>query len=186
MKKLLTLLLLLVFSTGYTQNICLSAEEKKIYDLLISYRKGKGLSSIPVSGKLTKVAQAHARDLAENYDYSQENNPCNMHSWSDKGSWSACCYTDDHAQAACMWNKPKEIAGYEGSGYEIAHFNSAGVTAQEAIDGWKGSKFHNEVMINLSIWKQVKWQAVGVGVYKEFAVVWFGEKIDSVGAERCK
>ena len=32
--------------------VCLSSEEKKLYDLMMEYRKSKGLNSIPLSAKL--------------------------------------------------------------------------------------------------------------------------------------
>jgi len=186
MKILPILFLTFLTASSFAQNACITSTEKQIYDQLNQYRRSKGLPTIPLSKKLTQVAQAHVKDLAENYDFKEGDNRCNMHSWSDRGVWSGCCYTDDHAEAACMWNKPKEIAGYMSSGYEIAHFNSAGVTASEAIEGWKGSKSHNEVMINLGIWKQVTWRAVGVGVFQDYAVIWFGDLPDGDTVSACK
>jgi hypothetical protein len=94
--------------------VCLSGEEKKLYDLIMAYRKSKKLPSIPLSQKLTVVAQIHAKDLAENYEFSPKNK-CNPHSWSEQGKWSPCCYSN-HEQASCMWVKPKEITGYSGEG----------------------------------------------------------------------
>jgi hypothetical protein len=111
-----------------------TSEEQKLYDLIMDYRKGKGLPSIPFSCSLTKVAQAHVKDLHLN---KPDQNTCNMHSWSSKGSWSSCCYTDDHAEAECMWDKPREMTDYEGNGYEIA-FGSYGMdaTAYMALSVW--------------------------------------------------
>jgi hypothetical protein len=164
--------------------ICLSTEEKKLYDLMMAYRKTKKLESIPLSAKLTQVAQAHAKDLAENYDPNQER--CNLHSWSKKGNWTSCCYTADHKQASCMWNKPREIAGYESNGYEISYFYSAGADAESGLDGWKKSTGHNQMIINDGIWKKIKWNAIGIGFYKEYGVVWFGDKKDETPLEVCK
>jgi hypothetical protein len=158
-------------------DICLSKEEKLLYSMIMEYRKSKGLPPIPVSAKLTKVAKAHATDLATNYEFDPDNK-CNPHSWSKKGNWSPCCYTSDHKEAACMWEKPKEIAGYDGSGYEIAYFGSAGATAKEGLDGWKLSPGHNPLLINSGIWAKAKWQAIGIAIYKEWGLVWFGEKED--------
>jgi hypothetical protein len=31
----------------------------------------------------------------------------------------------------------------------------------------------------------VKWQAIGIGIYKEYAVVWFGEILDDKSAATC-
>jgi uncharacterized protein YkwD len=154
--------------------ICLSSEEKRLYDLIMAYRKSKKLKSIPFSGQLTKVAQEHVRDLAANYDY-ENRGECNPHSWSDKGTWTPCCYTGDPAKAACMWNKPKEIAGYDSEGYEIAYFSSGGASAVEGLEGWKKSSGHNPVIVNSGIWSKIEWKAVGIGIYEQYAVVWFGE-----------
>jgi len=167
------------------QDICLTEEEQKLYDLIMQYRKSKKLKAIPLSTALTRVAQAHVRDLSENYEYA-DGNPCNPHSWSDKGKWTPCCYTSDHKQAKCMWDKPKEISGYEGIGFEIAYFSSAGATATEGLEGWKKSPGHNPVIVNLGTWSKTEWKAIGVGIYKEYGVVWFGEVEDNVKPVRCE
>ena len=158
-------------------DVCLTDAEKELFSLVNDYRKSKNLEAIPYSAALTKVAQAHVRDLHENYTY-DPNAKCNPHSWSKKGDWSSCCYTNDHKQAQCMWDKPMEIAGYDSHGYEIAYYQSNGAVPSVALDGWKVSKGHNQVMINLDIWSKVTWQGMGVGLYKEYAVVWFGAKSD--------
>lgn len=177
LKSIVFIALLLLAGNAFSQQVCLNAEEQKLYDLLMQYRKSKKLKSIPLSAKLTRVAQAHVRDLAENYVY-EEDPVCNPHSWSDKGVWTGCCYTNDHKQAQCMWDKPKEIAGYPGNGYEIAYYSSAGANAVEGLEGWKKSPSHNPVMVNLGTWSKVEWKAVGIGFYKEYGVVWFGEAED--------
>jgi uncharacterized protein YkwD len=157
--------------------ICLTAEEKRLYELIMDYRKKNNLPAIPISEKLTRVAKAHTRDLADNYSFDPKNE-CNPHSWSKKGKWTSCCYTSDHKQAECMWNKPKEIAGYDGHGYEIAYYSTAGASAKEGLDGWKVSPGHNPLLVNSGIWERVKWNAIGIALYKEYGVVWFGEKAD--------
>jgi len=165
--------------------ICLSSEEKKLYDLIMAYRKSKRLPAIPYSARLSKVAQTHVRDLEENYDYGNSDN-CNPHSWSGKGTWTSCCYTSDHKKASCMWAKPKEVAGYEGYGYEIAYYSSAGANATEGLEGWKKSQGHNPLLVNLGTWSKVKWQAIGIGIYGQYGVVWFGEELDESKMKVCK
>ncbi len=188
--KITSLLLFLAFlltaagETGPLETVCLSAEENKLYDLMMAYRKTKGLESIPLSAKLTQVAQMHAKDLAENYDPTQDR--CNLHSWSKNGKWASCCYTADHKQATCMWDKPREIAGYESNGYEISYYFSAGADAESGLDGWKKSIGHNQMIINDGIWKKIKWNAIGIGFYKSYGVVWFGDKKDETPVELCK
>jgi uncharacterized protein YkwD len=189
MKFALILPLLLMFAFSgqkplTTETICVSGEEKKLYDLIMEYRKEKNLLSIPLSSKLTQVAQVHAKDLSENHK--PFDSKCNLHSWSKKGKWQACCYTDDHKEANCMWQKPREISGYQSNGYEISYYSGAGATAQEGIDGWKLSTGHNQVIINDGIWKRIKWNAIGIGIYKEYGVVWFGELEDVVNPNGCK
>ena len=166
-------------------NVCLSKEEKKLYDLIMDYRKSKKLDEIPLSSKLTLVAQTHARDLAENYKFDPKNK-CNPHSWSESGTWTSCCYTNDHREASCMWGKPQEIAGYSGNGFEIAYYSSLGANAQEGIDGCKISPGHNPLLINSGTWSKVKWQAIGIGIYKEYGLVWFGEVQDESVAKICR
>lgn len=145
--------------------------------MMMTYRKSKGLPPIKLSARLTDVAQTHARDLAENYKFDPRNK-CNPHSWSSKGKWSSCCYTSDHKKAQCMWDKPKEIAGYTSPGYEIAYYSSAGASAKEGLEGWKKSPSHNPLIVNEGMWSNVNWGAIGIGLYKEYGIVWFGELED--------
>lgn len=166
-------------------SVCLSSEEKALYDQMMAYRASKGLAPIKLSPKLTMVAQAHARDLADNYTFDPKNK-CNPHSWSAKGKWSSCCYTSDHKKAECMWDKPKEIAGYESPGYEIAYYSSAGASAKEGLEGWKKSPSHDPLIVNEGIWKKVTWNAVGIGFYKQYGVVWFGELEDAGALPICR
>jgi hypothetical protein len=175
----LTIICMLFFSMiSYSQ--VLTNEEKVLYDILMKYRKELGLPVIPLSESLTLVAQTHVKDLAEN---KPDLGNCNAHSWSSKGSWTACCYTPDHAQAEFMWSKPRELSSYKGKGYEIAcgsndccsDFN---MTANYALDSWKKSSGHNAVIVNQGIWDE-SWNAIGIGLYKGFAVVWFGHERDN-------
>lgn len=146
-------------------------------DVINQYRVEKGLPRIPVSYSLTMVAEAHVNDL-------EKNNPaygsCNLHSWSNQGNWSSCCYTSDHAQAQCMWNKPKEISNglYASNGYEISAMG--GVTPQDALEIWKGSPAHHDVILNKNIWLNFQWNAIGAAMSGRYSVVWFGTEADSV------
>jgi hypothetical protein len=183
-RNLLLLILVLPVLPGKAQpvslpDISLSKAEVTLYHLINEYRRQKGLSPIPLSKNLTYVAKLHAQDLAENLPY---NRRCNLHSWSDKGPWTSCCYTEDHARAECMWNKPKEVSNYTGYGYEIAYWTDEPLNAvnfaKKALSGWQRSVPHNIVMVNQGRWKGKHWNAMGVGVYKGYAMVWFGEEAD--------
>ncbi|HEY5928143.1 MAG TPA: CAP domain-containing protein [Kofleriaceae bacterium] len=141
--------------------------------LINDYRASLKLPRVPVSAAMTKVAQAHVHDLNVNKPVKEG---CNMHSWSSKGSWTACCYDSSKEAARCMWSKPKQIAGYKGMGYEIAA-GASGITPAQALDLWQKSEAHHAVMINKGIWKK-PWRAMGVAVEGDFAVAWFGEEAD--------
>ncbi|TAE50258.1 MAG: CAP domain-containing protein [Bacteroidetes bacterium] len=178
-KSILTLLLLFCLS-GIAHAQLLDQEEYKLYSLLMQYRKQQGLPSIPISRSLTFVAQAHVVDLADN---KPDTELCNPHSWSDKGKWSACCFTDDFAESQCMWSKPRELTAYTGDGYEISCGSNACcsdfvMTAAYALESWKSSSGHNDVILNHGMWES-SWNAVGIGIYKGFAVVWFGNEADT-------
>jgi uncharacterized protein YkwD len=168
-----------------SEEVCMSLEEKKLFDLIQDYRKSKKLKALPYSAKLTKVAQAHVRDLDINYDYDTRGE-CNPHSWSSKGSWTPCCYTADHSQANCMWSKPNEIAGYNSEGYEIAYYSSGGASAFEALDGWKKSPGHNPLLVNSGTWSKMEWKSIGVGIYGKYGVVWFGVQEDKSKIKMCR
>ncbi len=158
----------------------LTKEEMQLYDMLMTYRKSKRLPAIPLSASLTHVAQTHVRDLAKHNPDAADK--CNMHSWSDQGPWSSCCYTRDHKQARCMWDKPKELTNYQSNGYEISYTSSGDATPEKAMAAWKKSSGHNEVMVNKGIWKDDNWQAVGIGIFEGRACIWFGKEADSAGA----
>ena len=170
---ILSVLFFLNLGISSNPELTLTPEEKKLYKIITEYRQQHNLPKIPLYRTLTYVAKLHVRDLHQNRP---EGGKCNMHSWSDKGKWSACCYTDDHENAECMWNKPRELTTYKGNGYEIAYgaygFNA---NADGALKGWKGSPGHNQVILNQGIWKDADWKGMGVGIYGGYAVVWFGE-----------
>lgn len=153
----------------------LTAEETALYTLIMSYRKEKGLPAIPLSKSLTLVAQTHVKDLETNRPVTGS---CNLHSWSDKGTWTPCCYTPDHTKAQCMWSKPAELTSYKGNGFEISYGGSNfTATAQGALNSWKTSSGHNAVIINAGMWS-TPWNAIGIGIYGGYAVVWFGNEED--------
>lgn len=188
MHRILFIVLLLIINPASGQDAlsdqaCISDEEYRLYKLINEYREEKGQPIIPLSASLSYVAGAHVWDLQENQP---DNGRCNMHSWSENGPWSACCYTEDHKRADCVWAKPEQLTQYDDHGYEVAYYNSS--TAEEhndianaALEGWKGSPGHNQIIINKYAWKRMKWNAMGVGIYGNYVAVWFGEKKDPAG-----
>ncbi len=193
MYKTLIIAFLLLVNIAYAQDsydnqACVTDEEYRLYKLVNYYRMEKGLPAISLSASLCYVAGAHVWDLQTNH---ADQGECNMHSWSEYGPWSECCYSEDHEKAQCVWLKPEELTIYDDYGYEVAYFSPWPVgehkgMAEAALEGWKGSPGHDQMIINKYAWKRMKWNAMGVGIYGNYAVVWFGEMRDPAGKpERC-
>lgn len=168
---------------------CLSAAEEELLQLINAYRQENALPPVPASTALTAVAQWHVEDTRYAVDVSGEygqDGSCNLHTWYGipAAPYSTCCYTSDHAQAACMWNKPDEISAgsYTASGYEIAATGYSSVAA--ALNGWKNSPGHNNVILNQDIWASQTWAGIGVGVdeTRRWYYVWFSTQTDPQGA----
>lgn len=190
MKKILiyTLSVFFILSLSFSLKNCtekdLEVEKKekkevkttnKLVEVINNYRASKGLKKIPFSKSLTKVAELHVKDLVENHPNKK---PCNLHSWSNKGKWKPCCYTPNHANAKCMWSKPRELTSYKGDGYEISAWSSTNITPERALSLWKASTGHHNLIVNKGIWKD-EWKAIGAAIYKGHAAVWFGHENDT-------
>jgi hypothetical protein len=166
---------------------CLSAKEAQLFQLINEYRESHGLPPVANSRSLNKVARSHALDLHENRPYEGHDSrgaACNLHSWSDAGSWTPVCYTPDHRYAEKMWNKPREITNYQypGDGYENAYWTSEDeVSVARVLEGWKKSPAHNALILEEGIWKGSNMLSFGIGIYKNVAVMWVGSLVDPVG-----
>ena len=154
----------------------LTANEQELYDLINAYRVDNGLPEIPLSYSLTVVARAHVQDLIDHGSEILIPGQCNLHSWSDYGPWTGCCYDPDHSQAACMWNKPSELTNYTGHGFEISV--SGAWSPQSAMSAWQGSAGHNAVILNQGQSWSTPWLAMGVGIDGGYSHVWFGRVTD--------
>lgn len=167
-------------SSGDATNGSLSADEAALASLINQYRMQNGLGAIAISQSLTKVAQAHVKDLVENrpdQGVDERGQSCQIHSWSDKGNWTPVCYTGDGYRAEGMWSKPREITNnaYTGNGYEIAASSSEQLQPDKALSIWQNSLLHNAVILEGDIWANKNWPAFGVGMYGGYAAAWFGD-----------
>lgn len=156
------------------EDICMNGFEQQLYELIDAYRSENEVHKIELSKKLTFVAKLHARDL---YHNRIDKDSCSMQSWSDKGFWEACCFSErDNAKQACMWDKPQAITGYPGKGYEVIY--NGGSEPKRIMELWKGSSFYSDILKNSGRYADKDWAAVGIGQYKNVTVVWFGEVED--------
>jgi hypothetical protein len=144
-----------------------------IAEAINAYRQEQGLPAIPVSDELTQVARAHVADIVANHPEKACDD--NLHSWSANGNWTGGCYDpDDDTTWPVMWNKPQEIAGYPGRGYEISAWATPAITAGQALAWWQGSAPHHDVILNNDIWTNYPWGAIGGWVADGYACAWFG------------
>jgi len=150
--------------------------EIELWQQINAYRKANALPELGLSRSLSFVARVHAEDQVDHYASFDE--ACNLHSWSQMGPWTPCCYTADHAQAQCMWDKPDELTDYPGLGYEISSFGRTDAAGHLA--GWQSSDGHNDVILNIDTWS-TPWLAMGVGIAGTHANVWFGHEADPAG-----
>lgn len=159
----------------------LTEKEAKLYYMINAYRESLGLPKLSFSKSLTEVARAHVRD---SNTYTPENQvdsrgiKGNLHSWSANGSWTPVVYTSDHHYMYDMWSKPREITNYTGNGYEISA-SGRRISPETALDLWKDSPGHNQVMATQGMWSDLK--TMGVSIDGGYAHVWFGSDADPDG-----
>ena len=159
-----------------------SEKEAELYYIINAYRESLGLQKLSFSKSLTIVARTH---VADSNAYTPENMSDsrgikgNLHSWSNHGSWTPVVYTSDHQYAANMWSKPRELTSYTGDGYEISSYASGNITPEGALDLWKHSSAHNQVMTTQGSWSDLK--TMGVAIDGNYAHVWFGSAGDPAG-----
>jgi hypothetical protein len=159
-------------------NYCISPIEVDLNNMINDYRKIYNLPPIPLSRSLSFVAKTHARDLFFNRP---DQGSCNFHSWSDKGQWKPFCYPRDEKKNFSVWDKPKEITPYKSKGYEIVYWENNPVNIDSILPFWKSIDYFNSFLIYSGKWQGKKWQAIGVGIYENYASVWFGEIPDPEG-----
>jgi copper amine oxidase domain protein len=160
----------------------LSEDEANLYYLINEYRESLGLSKLSFSKSLTSVARAHVKD-SHNYtprlQLDERGIQGNLHSWSNNGNWRGGAYTPDHEHAEIMWDKPGELTDYTGAGYEISVYHSIGIDPKLALDLWKSSSGHNEVITGDNDWSFIT--TMGVAMDKNYSHVWFGGDEDPAG-----
>ena len=171
---------LLFASQAHATGDCISPDESELARLVNEYRTQNGLAALPVSRWLSATGQWHAWDLIANNPVT---GACNLHSWSGARPdlWSAVCYTADHAQAAQMWIKPWQISAgrYVGNGFELAAVAFPAQTPISALNWWKGSPAHNDVILQRGAWASINLRGLGTGMLGTVAVLWFGDSLDT-------
>ncbi len=160
---------------------CISPMEYKLYKMINEYRSRYDLPPVPLSGSLSYVASQHVKDLVANHP---DQGSCNSHSWSDKGNWKPFCYPRDENKKNSVWDKPMELTSYRGKGYEIIYWENSEVIIDSIMMMWKSVDYFNSFLMNAGKWSGKKWNAIGIGIYQNYACAWFGEARDPIGKPR--
>lgn len=164
--------------TEIPASFCISQMEFKLYTMINEYRARYDLPPIPLSKSLCFVASTHAKDLFLNHP---DKGPCNSHSWSSKGTWKPFCYPKDENKKNSVWDKPKELTGYHGKGYEIVYWENNTAVIDSIIAFWKSVDYFNSFLMNTGKWNGKKWNAIGIAIYENYSTAWFGELPDQEG-----
>ena len=192
MKRILFLFVLIFFCTRVSMmaqalenpagalpsSFCISVMEYKLYNMINANRQRYDLPPIPLSRSLCFVASTHVKDL---FFHHPDQGSCNAHSWSDQGNWKPFCYPRDETQKNSVWNKPKELTQYRGKGYEIVYWENSPAVIDSIIAFWKSMDYFNSFLMNTGKWMGKRWNAIGIGIYENYACAWFGELPDPVG-----
>ncbi len=164
-------------------DFCITDDEYRLYELINAHRLINGLKEIPLSASLSFVARTHVIDLYTNHP---DTSICNLNSWSDKGDWIPCCHNKYVPAEQCIRNKPKELTKYTGEGYELTYAEVFNTNADTVFRFWKKIEEANDFLLNKGNWDDKSWRAMGVGIYKSYAVLWMGQRSDAaLKAERC-
>jgi hypothetical protein len=162
-------------------NFCISISEKSLFDKLNELRKVYGKKPLKLSASLSYVAKVHVEDLLNN---NPDTSVCNLSSWSNKGTWTPCCYNPYLLKQACMWDKPKELTPYPYRGYEIAGFFEEEFSVDSIMDLWSKEKEVINLLISEGEHSDKEWACLGVGMNNNYISVWFGQRSDGAGVPK--
>lgn len=154
-----------------------SQDEMILYNMINDFRKQNKLPLIPLSPALCSVSQIHIDDILSSQP---QKKGCSLHSWSESANWSGCCHNQDLAGMQCMKLKPKEIAGYQGFGYELIYWGEEKATPSDAFEMWQQTNASADMILGHGKWKGYQWKALGVGMKDGYAMLWLGDKPDKI------
>lgn len=156
----------------FTEKICagdeINAAERELHRIINEYRAQNKLAAVALSEPLSNVANRHILDLTLNVKYLTH-------------GWSNCPYDIKRAETwNCLFESPQRLkSAYTGQGFENLYRNLNGAaTPALALEAWKKSQMHNNLILNLDVWKDTRYDAFGVAIEGNYAAIWFGSKGD--------
>jgi len=157
---------------------CISPVERAFADSINRIRVKQGKRPLQLSISLSFVAKTHVRDLILNHP---DTSFCNLLSWSNKGSWTACCYNSYVVGHEGMWEKPKELTSYPYRAYEMAAFTQDRLVPDSILQLWETSREALNMILTEGAYVKKSWLCMGVGLNGHYASVWFGQRKDLAG-----
>ncbi len=150
---------------------CITEDEYALFKDINEFRKSNFLNPVPLSKSLSYVARQNVNDLNLNKPF---NSDCNFHSWSEGGKFEGCCFRKKNPDFSCVRNKPKELTKYKGEGYELVYWENGQAFSDAAMDEWKTITPSKDIILNRANWNDLSWNAMGVAIEGNFALLWFG------------
>jgi len=163
---------------GQCQEACLSKEESRLAEMINTLRRQNRQPEIALSASLTNVAKLHVNDLQVN---KPDTSICSTASWSNKGQWTPCCFTSLAPNFECIWNKPKELTGYNYRGYEIVHFEEGIIVVDSMFSLWAKTPAVIDMLLGRNHHSDKRWAAMGIAVGENYVSVWLGQRPDPAG-----
>ncbi len=161
--------------------MCISAKEYRLYQLINALRTTNKMPKIELSASLTHVAHLHAADLKQNHP---DTSICNLHSWSNKGDWTPCCYQAYVYKEDCMYDKPRELTPYRFRGYELAYKDAGEINPDSLMMIWMDYSKVTDIILSKGDYEGKNWLAIGIGIRDNYAMVWFGQVKDKEGSPK--
>ncbi len=156
-------------------NYCISNDEIQLFEQINQLRADYDKSSLQLSASLSFVAKTHVEDLLKNHP---DTSICGLSSWSDKGTWKACCYNNYVLDEDCMWDKPKQLTSYSYRGYELVTYFEDDFTIDSIINIWSGTREVLDMILTQGNYTSKKWACMGVGINGDYVSIWFGQRND--------
>ncbi len=141
-----------------------SKDERQLLRLINEYRAQNNLPAVVWSDALGMVANRHLLDLQNNVR-------------ATSNSWSNCPYDIKNRKTwNCVFDAPERLgSGYTGRGYEnVYRAVNKKATPVLALMAWKASLPHNALLMNLSYFKNDVYDACGIAIDGDYAILWFG------------
>lgn len=185
LKFFITISVLLILGTIKGQNnnkvpddFCISGVENQLFERINIFLTENGKKPLELSKSLSYVAKTHVNDLEQNHP---DTSVCNLSSWSDKGTWTACCYNPYVPNPDCMWDKPKELTSFQYRGYELALYFEEEFNTDTIMQLLYSSNQVLDMLLTKGDYSSKKWICIGLGINDNYTSIWFAQRTDKAG-----